>query len=160
MRRHGVDPSTRRSLVREKVLAMKELWATKETAVDGEFVRFAPTWSWPKPVQWPHPPVLLGGAAGPVLFRHIVEYADGWMPIGGSGLVNAIKTLRHTAEDAGRDPDELQLAVSFARPDARQLDHYRSLGVRHCILGLPHAPPDDVLKVLDAYVPLLSHMAD
>jgi probable F420-dependent oxidoreductase len=159
MRHHGVEPSTRRSVVREKVLAMKELWTMKEATFDGDFVRFGPTWSWPKPMQDPHPPILLGGVAGPVLFRHIVEYADGWMPIGGSGLVDGVEALRHAAEDAGRDPDELQVAVSFARPDARTLDHYRSLGVRICILGLPHASPEAVLAVLDTYVPLLSDQA-
>src|SRR5215207_8874493 len=81
MEQHGVDPKRRRAQVRESILAMKALWTEDEASFDGEFVRFSPSWSWPKPVQQPHPPVLMGGAAGPTTFRHVVEYCDGWMPI-------------------------------------------------------------------------------
>ena len=80
---HGVDPARRRAVAREKVLAMRRLWTEDEASYHGEFVRFDPCWSWPKPVQSPHPPVVMGGAGGPVTFRHVVEYCDGWMPIHG-----------------------------------------------------------------------------
>ena len=80
---HGVDPARRRAVAREKVLAMRGCGREDEASFDGEFVRFSPSWSWPKPVQQPHPPVVMGGAGGPVTFRHVVEYCDGWMPIHG-----------------------------------------------------------------------------
>ena len=83
MEDHGVDPKRRRAVAREKVLAMRELWTEDEASFDGEFVSFPPAWSWPKPVSEPHPPILMGGAGGPVTFRHVVEYCDGWMPIHG-----------------------------------------------------------------------------
>src|SRR5688572_4875036 len=75
---HGVTYADRRAIVRERVLAMRSLWEDDEAAFAGEHVRLAPSWAWPKPVQRPHPPILIGGAAGPKLFEHIVEYADGW----------------------------------------------------------------------------------
>ena len=87
MEHHGVDPKKRRATVRETVLAMRGLWTEEEFGFEGEHVRFSPSWSWPKPVQWPSPPVIMGGAGGPVTFRHIVEYCDGWMPIHGRGNV-------------------------------------------------------------------------
>src|SRR5207248_10139535 len=99
-----------------KTVAMRRLWDHDEAAFDGEYVGFEPTWSWPKPVQRPWPPVIIGGAAGPTLFRHVVEYGDGWMPIGG-GVKEQLPELRRLAEEAGRDPDAIQVMVTAARPD-------------------------------------------
>src|SRR5919109_662809 len=101
---HGVDPKRRRGLVRERLLAMRALWTDDEPAYEGERVRLAPSWMWPKPVQRPHPPVLIGGAAGPMLFRHIAEVGDGWIPIGGAGVRANLPLLREAFEEAGRDP--------------------------------------------------------
>nr|BFE87541.1 hypothetical protein GCM10020093_101420 [Planobispora longispora] len=80
---HGVPYGSRRDVAREHILAMKELWSREEAGFEGRHVRFEPSWSWPKPVSGP--PVYVGGAAGPKLFAHVAEYADGWMPIGGRG---------------------------------------------------------------------------
>ncbi len=90
MAHHGVEFRTRRDMVREKMQAVKKLWSEEAASYDGEFVRFEPSWSWPKPVQKPHPPILIGGAAGPKMFAHIAEYADGWIPIGGAGVAKAL----------------------------------------------------------------------
>ena len=89
---------------------MQALWADDEASFEGEHVRFSPSWSWPKPVQLGpdgrrRVPVLHGGAAGPKLFAHIAEYGDGWIPIGGAGLTDAIPRLREAVAEAGRDPD-------------------------------------------------------
>ena len=86
MANHGVDPARRRAHVREAVLAMQALWKDERARFAGEFVRFEESFQWPKPLQQPRPRTLMGGAAGPILFRHIAEYCDGWMPIGGAGL--------------------------------------------------------------------------
>ncbi len=155
MEDHGVDPKTRRALVREKVLAMRELWSKEEASFEGEHVRIPPTWLWPKPTQQPGPPVLIGGAAGPTLFRHVVDYADGWMPIGGRGLTEKLPELRKLAEESGRDPDTVRVSVFGARPDPGILGHYAELGVDRTILFLPPASRDKVLPVLDKLSGLL-----
>ncbi|MFB3053621.1 MAG: LLM class F420-dependent oxidoreductase, partial [Dehalococcoidia bacterium] len=82
MENHGADPARRWKLLRERVLAMKAIWAEDEAEFHGRFVNFDPIWSWPKPVQKPHPPILVGGS-GPHTFQRVVEYGDAWMPIAG-----------------------------------------------------------------------------
>jgi probable F420-dependent oxidoreductase len=151
MEDHGVDPKRRRALVREKILAMKALWTEEEATFDGELIHLPPSWSWPKPVQQPHPPIILGGAAGPTLFNNIIEWSDGWIPIGGAGLTTTLPQLRHAAEEAGRDPDSLQVIVFGALPDSGKLDHYRQIGVTRTVLNLPSAPADVILPILDGW---------
>jgi alkanesulfonate monooxygenase SsuD/methylene tetrahydromethanopterin reductase-like flavin-dependent oxidoreductase (luciferase family) len=155
MEDHGVDPKHRRALGREKMLAMRSLWTDEEAGFDGEYVHLPPSWQWPKPVQQPHPPIVIGGAAGPTLFRHIVEYADGWIPIGGRGVKEQLPVLRGLAEEAGRDPDSIDVVIFAAQSDPGKLDYYRTLGFRRTILNLPSAPADVVLPLLDDYAKLL-----
>jgi len=155
MENHGVDPAKRRAIVREKVLAMKALWTQDAASFDGDHVHFTESWLWPKPVQKPHPPIVLGGAGGPVTFRHVLEYCDGWMPIGGRApIVEKINDLRAAAEEAGRDPSTVQLLVFGGRPDPQVLQHYADAGIGHVVLGLPPAPADVVLPILDAHAEL------
>jgi hypothetical protein len=112
-------------------------------------VRFDPTWQWPKPVQRNGPPILLGGAAGPKLFEHVAEYGDGWSPIGGAGLTNAVPRLREAVASRGRDPDELEIVPFGSIPDHGKLDHFDSIGVTECVFRLPSASADQVLPLLD-----------
>ena len=154
MEDHGVDYKRRRELGREHLLAMRRLWEDDEASFDGEFVHLPPSWQWPKPVQQPLP-VLVGGAAGPKLFNHIAEYAQGWIPIGGRGLTETMPELRQRFEEAGRDPSELEVVPVAIVPDHGKLDHYEELGVTECVFGLPSAPADAVLPVLDKYAALL-----
>jgi len=151
MESHGVDPRRRRGIVREKMLAIQALWAKEVAEFDGEFVRFAPSWQWPKPVQMPRPPILIGGAAGPILFAQIAEYADGWIPIGGAGLQRTLPELRRAFEARGRDPGALQIVPMGVLPDPAKLEFYASLGVTEAVLRLPSAPRDEVMPVLDGY---------
>jgi len=155
MESHGVDARRRRAITREKVLAMQALWTHDVAEFHGEFVRFEPCWQWPKPVQKPRPRVWIGGAAGPILFAHIAEYADGWMPIGGAGLQAALPELRRAFEARGRDPTALDVAPMGVLPDAAKLAYYASIGVTEAVLRLPSAPRDVVMPVLDAYVRFL-----
>ncbi|MGH8986293.1 MAG: LLM class F420-dependent oxidoreductase [Acidimicrobiia bacterium] len=155
---HGVEYSQRRAIVREKVLAMRRLWEDDEASFTGEHVQVAPSWAWPKPVQGPRLPVLIGGAAGPQLFAHVVEYADGWIPIGGAGLTKALPELRALAERAGRDPDDLRVVPFGTIPDQGKLDHYASLGIDEVVVRAPSAPADPVLRVLDEYAPFVSEI--
>jgi probable F420-dependent oxidoreductase len=152
MEHHGVDPKRRRAIVREKVLAMRALWTHDEASFDGEFVSFSPSWAWPKPVQKPHPPIVMGGAGGPLTYRHVIEYCDGWMPISGrSDIVRRVGELREVAAEAGRDPATISLDVFGSRPDPAVLDHYQEAGAASVILSLPSASTDKVLGVLDRY---------
>ncbi len=151
MENHGIDVKRRRALVREKMLAMQELWSQDVAAFRGEFVRFEPSWMWPKPVQQPRPRTLIGGAAGPTLFAHIAEYADGWMPIGGAGLRDALPELRRALEERGRDPAGLHVVPIGVVPDAGKLEYYASIGVTEVALRLPSEPRDAVLPLLDDY---------
>lgn len=146
---HGVVYEVRREIVREKVLAMKALWTEDEAGFQGDHVNFAPSWSWPKPVQKPHPPILIGGGAGPKLFGAIADYADGWIPIGGAGLREAIPQLHRAAEEAGRDPTELQVIPFGSMPEPGKIEYFAGLGVSEIVFRIPPEPADVVLPLLD-----------
>jgi probable F420-dependent oxidoreductase len=152
---HGVDMRRRRDVAREHVLAMQRLWADEEATFDGEFVQLPPSWSWPKPVQQPWPPVLIGGVAGPKLFAHVAEYADGWIPIGGAGVRAALPQLHRAMETAGRDPATARVVPFGSFPDPGKLDYYASLGIDEVVLRVPVGGPDVALPVLDDYAKLV-----
>jgi probable F420-dependent oxidoreductase len=158
---HGVVYAERRARAREHVLAMQALWRDDEASFSGRFVQFPSSWSWPKPTQRdaagrPAVPVVIGGAAGPTLFAHAAEYADGWMPIGGSGLAAALPSLRDALAAAGRDPAAFEVVPYAVIPDHGKLDHYEDVGVTETVFDLPSAPRDDVLPVLDRYAALVA----
>ncbi|MCF2531861.1 LLM class F420-dependent oxidoreductase [Yinghuangia soli] len=150
---HGVVWAERRASVRERVLAMRGLWREEVAAYEGEHVRFAPSWCWPKPVQPGGPPVLLGGIGGPVLARHVAEYADGWLPVGSMSLEYGLPQIRRACAEIGRDPAELRIIPCGGFPPTpAELDRYRELGVvEQVVLTVPHAPRDEVLATLDHY---------
>jgi len=155
---HGVAYLERRAILRENVLAMKELWTQDIASFDGEHVHFEPSWSWPKPVQKPHPPIILGGAAGPRTFGDIVEFCDGWMPIAGRhDLFDKIDALQAAAAAAGRDP--IELTVSGAKPESGVIERLAEVGVSRVVLGVPPKPADDVLPRLDRYAALLDEFS-
>jgi alkanesulfonate monooxygenase SsuD/methylene tetrahydromethanopterin reductase-like flavin-dependent oxidoreductase (luciferase family) len=155
MENHGVDVKRRRELVREKMLAMQAFWANDVASFHGELIRVEPSWQWPKPVQTPRPRILIGGGAGPKLFAHIAEYADGWMPIGGAGMKAALSDLRRAMEARGRDPQSLHIVPMGVFPSAEKLDYYAAMGVTETVLRLPSAPRDEVMPRLDEYAELL-----
>jgi probable F420-dependent oxidoreductase len=155
MENHGIDPRCRRAHVREAMLAMQALWSNEVAGFSGEFVRFTPSYQWPKPVQQPRPRVLIGGTPGPTLFAHVAEYADGWMPIGGAGIKQALPELRALLEARGRDPSLLHVVPMGVLPDPTKLAYYREVGVTECVLRLPSAGRDEVMPVLESYARLL-----
>lgn len=156
---HGGSKRTRRAVVRERVLTMQELWGEEVAAFEGEHVHLTPSYAWPKPVQRVRGragvPVLIGGAPGPILFEHIAEFADGWIPIGGSGVAAAMADLHAAGERVGREPSDFTVIPFGTLPDAGKLEHYRSLGITETVLRLPSAGRDEVLRVLDGYQPFL-----
>lgn len=147
---HGLEVATRRAVAREKVLAMKALWTRDEADFVGEHVSFSRSRAWPKPVQRPHPPVLIG--AGPSAFADIVAYADGWMPHAGfhHDIAGGMVSLRQLAEDRGRDPSSLSLTVLGVRATAESIEAWADLGVERAVFDLPSAPTDETLRRLDS----------
>ncbi len=156
MEDHGARYSTRFRLLRERVLAMKALWTEEEAEFHGEFVNFDACWAEPKPLQKPHPPVLLGGESDHTL-RRVVDFCDGWFPRGRGGFDPAanMERLRRVADEAGRDMDELSVSLFGARPERQALEEYQQAGLTRAIIGLPSNPRDDILRRLDQHAELL-----
>ncbi len=154
MEDHGVAYGTRREQAREHVHAMQALWAEPEARFAGRYVNFEPTFSWPKPVQQPRIPTFVGGGAGPKLFAHVAEWADGWLPIGGGGIREALPALRAAWAEAGRD-GEPQVIPFGTLPSAEKLAYYEQLGCTEVVLRVPAVGRDGVLAVLDSYAPLV-----
>jgi probable F420-dependent oxidoreductase len=157
MENHGARYETRFKLMRERILAMKALWTQEEAAFHGEMVNFDPVWSYPKPAQRPHPPILLGGDSDYTVKR-VVEFCDGWLPIARPGFKakEAVAGLRQAASAAGRDYSTLSLGVFAAPPDKAVLAEYRNAGIHRAILAIPDLSRDEILGVLDKYAPLVS----
>jgi probable F420-dependent oxidoreductase len=110
MANHGTDFKKRWTILRERILAMKEIWTKDEAEFHGEFVNFDKLWSYPKPTRKPYPPILMGGS-GPRTFDRVVEFCDGWLPIGvdPKTMPGKLDELRRKAGDAGRDPAEISV---------------------------------------------------
>lgn len=152
---HGVAFGDRRAFTHEAVEAMKRLWTEDEASYQGEHVAFGPSYAWPKPVQQPHPPILLGAALGPKAMTALVEHCDGWLPIGGRGLKEQIPQVRDALVAAGRDPDVFTFHVYGSKPDADQLRFFAEIGVHRTSFWLPPAGRDQVIPVLDRLASLL-----
>ena len=157
MENHGTSHGTRFALLRERILAMQALWHDDEAEFHGDFVDFDPVWSYPKPLQKPHPPVLLGGETDHTLKR-VVEFCDGWFPRASHGFVpdDGMARLRAAAEAGGRDMATLTVTVFRAPTDPAGLEACRAAGVARALLQIPAAGRDQVLAALDGYAPLLS----
>ena len=155
---HGVEFATRRDVVREKILAMQTLWRDDEASFAGDHVAFQPSWQWPKPVQRPRPPVWLGVGAGPRNFSHLAEYADGWIPIGGRGLAEAVPQLREAFEAAGRDTADLDVVPFGSSPDAAKFEHFAEVGVTEVVANAPSGGREEVLPFLDRYAEIVDDL--
>jgi len=159
MENHGTNPPQRWKLMREQVLAMKAIWTQDEAEFHGRLVNFDPIWSWPKPVQKPHPPVLLAGD-GPHAFQRVVEYGDGWIPIPvvlQRPLSELIPELNRLAAEAGRGPIPVTVYGTPSRPEV--IEHYAELGVERCVFMLPSAPAEEVMPLLDRYAEVAKSFA-
>ena len=159
MEDHGTKPRQRWQVLRERILAMKQIWTHDAAEYHGRFVNFEPLWSWPKPVQQPHPPIIVGGS-GPRTLERVIEYGDEWMPIGGrtgTVLAERIAELQRSAANAGRDT--IPVTVFGVRPDPAVIRHYAEIGVTRCLFGLPPAGADTVLPLLARYADLAREFA-
>lgn len=147
MEDHGTAFATRFKLMRERIEAMKAIWSEKEAEYHGEFVDFGPMMQWPKPVQKPHPPIIVGGGF-PHGARRAVAYGDGWMPIGGRGadLLEQIRRTGDLARQAGR---EIGFSVFGAPVKPQGLAELAEVGVTRCVFAVPPEPAESLLPRLD-----------
>jgi probable F420-dependent oxidoreductase len=151
MENHGTRPSVRWKILRERILAMKQIWTSDEAEYHGQFVNFDPIWSWPKPAQRPHPPVLVGGD-GPRTLERVVEYGDGWMPIGGrggAGLAARIQELQRMAKAAGRGP--IPVSIFGVPPSKEAIEAFAAMGVERVLFGLRPEPAEKAIPALKRY---------
>jgi probable F420-dependent oxidoreductase len=157
MENHGAQYKTRFKLMRERILAMKALWTQEQAEYHGDMVGFDKVWSYPKPFQKPHPPILLGGETDYTL-RRVVEYCDGWFPRPQRGwdIRHERDRLRRFAEEAGRDFSSLFISVFRAPADVAALAEYRDAGIQEAVLEIPDQSRDEILRVLDKYTPLVA----
>jgi probable F420-dependent oxidoreductase len=149
MRNHGTDPGKRFRIMRERVEAMKAIWTEDEAEYHGEYVDFGPIWSWPKPVQEPHPPVMVGGMGRHVLDR-VLEFGDGWFPqparASTEELLERMRELRRRAAEAGRD---VAITAFGAKRDPALIERYEEAGATRCVFWLRPEGRDETERRMD-----------
>lgn len=151
---HGVDFSTRRALTAEKLGLMRALWSQDEAEYRGSMVALPPAYAWPKTIQQPRVRTLIGGGAGPKLFAAIAEHADGWMPIGGSGLSEQLPRLVDAWERTGRNGRPSIVPFGIV-PTPGKLAHYEATGCDEVVLRVPMGDEADVIRTLDDHARLV-----
>jgi probable F420-dependent oxidoreductase len=156
---HGTAFETRFKLMRERVAAMKQIWTNAEAEYHGELVDFPPMRAWPKPVQKPHPPVIVGGSF-PYAARRALRYGDGWIPHASrpqyGDVTEFLPRFRQMAAEAGRDLAAVPLTVWGLSEDPERLQRCRELGVARVVVSLPSAGADAILPALDRWAELIS----
>ncbi|MEJ0018367.1 MAG: LLM class F420-dependent oxidoreductase [Acetobacteraceae bacterium] len=158
MENHGTDFTQRHKLARERVEAMKAIWTQSKAEYHGEFVNFDPMMTWPKPVQKPHPPVIVGGAF-PYSARRAIRYGDGWIPQAARGgyaeIADMIPEFKTMAAEAGRDPASIEITVWFPKKDPDLMKRYQDLGVARVVFNLESEKADSILPVVDSWSDLM-----
>ena len=158
---HGTAFATRFKLMREHIAAMKEIWTKPEPEYHGELVDFPPMRTWPKPVQKPHPPVIVGGAF-PYAARRALAYGDGWVPHASrpqyADVSEHLPRFRQMAAEAGRDPASVPVTIFGVTEDLERLRRYRDLGIARAVVSLPSAQADEILPILDRWAELIHQM--
>ncbi|MBS0640200.1 MAG: LLM class F420-dependent oxidoreductase [Proteobacteria bacterium] len=162
MEDHGTVFTTRAKLTRERIEAMKEIWTKSKPEYHGEFVNFEPMMTWPKPVQKPHPPVIVGGAF-PHGARRAVRYGEGWIPLAGrpgqyGDVFDYVPKFRQLLKEAGRDEASCPVSIFSAPEDLDTLKRYRDLGIARVATSLPAAKEDVVLPILDKWAGFIRQM--
>lgn len=155
---HGVPFRQRWKIMRERIQAMKRIWAEAEPEYHGDFVDFDPIWSYPKPRQPGGPPVIIG-ANSDWVFDRIADYADGWLPINpfpgrahkGVELGEGVRRLEAAVAKAGRDMADIDLTVFGVGPDPAEIERLIGLGFNRVVFHVPPAEEGKVLRLLDRY---------
>ena len=155
MENHGTDFSSRHKLARERVEAMKAIWTQSKAEYHGEFVNFDPMMTWPKPVQKPHPPVIVGGAF-PYSARRAIRYGDGWIP--GGDIREVLPKFRDMARDAGRDPASIEITSFALGEDPDRVKRLAEMGVARVVPMFPPEKADTVLPILDRWTKVMGQV--
>jgi probable F420-dependent oxidoreductase len=159
---HGTAFAIRHKVARERIEAMKIIWTKSKAEYHGEFVNFDPMMTWPKPVQKPNPPVIVGGAF-PYGARRAVRYGDGWMPHRRRPVYDDVREtipqFRKLVAEAGRDTDSVPVTIWGAAEDADMLKRDRDAGVVRVVVSLDSAKADVILPQLDRWAKLLRGVA-
>jgi len=154
MEHHGTPFGERWKILRERIAAMKAIWTQEEAEYHGKYVNFDKLWSYPKPVQKPYPPILMGGA-GPHARQRAADFDGHWMPIGGRAysepVAESMADFRARAEKAGRDPGAVTVSIFGVAPDEAKLAALRDAGVARVVFFVPSAIAGTVLPLLDGY---------
>jgi probable F420-dependent oxidoreductase len=147
---HGTAFPTRFKLMRERIMAMKEIWTRSKPKFAGEFVSFDEMMQWPKPVQKPHPPIIVGGGF-PHGARRAIAYGDGWMPIGGreTDPLDLLPRFRQMVAESGRDQAAVPFTVFGVAMAGDALKRNRDGGVDRAVFLLPSEAKDKILPLLD-----------
>ena len=153
MEDHGTDYASRAKLVRERVEAMKLIWTKTKAEYHGELVNFPEMMTWPKPVQKPHPPIIVGGAF-PQAARRAARYGDGWIPLAGR-IGDALPKFQQMLKDAGRDPASCPITLFGCSEDLDLLKRARDQGVVRACVSLASAKADQILPILDRWAGLM-----
>ena len=159
MENHGTQFEQRWKVLEERLEAMKACWTQDDSEYHGDFVDFGPIWSWPKPVQKPHPPIIMGAASSWGRER-VARYCDGWVPLPAQmeNIESDIADLGQRLQNHGRQLRDIEISFFWAPEDADELKRYRDLGVNRAILACPAASNDDTLKTLDQHVKLMQQV--
>ena len=155
---HGTAFKTRFKLMRERIDAMRAIWTQSKPEYHGEFVSFPPMMTWPKPVQKPHPPVIVGGAF-PYGARRAIAFGDGWMPHISrqqyGDVTEFLQRFRQMVAEGGRDPESFPVTAWASSDDADRLKRYRELGIVRACVSLPSEKEDTILPLLDRWAALI-----
>ncbi|MDP6377887.1 MAG: LLM class F420-dependent oxidoreductase [Pseudomonadales bacterium] len=152
MENHGTAYAARFKKLEEQLQALRVIWSEEEASFQGEFERFDAVWSWPKPVQKPHPPLILGGETDYTL-RRIVRLADGWLPrsVNPDAILQCMTRLDAFARDAGRDPASVSVSIFAPPPTDEVVQKFRDTRAERVILMVPPGDEAATLKRLDRY---------
>jgi probable F420-dependent oxidoreductase len=155
MENHGTVYASRFKRMRESIEAMKEIWTKTKAEYHGEFVNFDPMMAWPKPVQKPHPPIIVGGA-WPHAARRVIRYGDGWIPlVARNDLPGIIPEFHKMVREAGRDPASIELTAWGAPEDADAIKRFRDLGISRVVTTFRPESADKVMPAMDRWAKLL-----
>jgi len=158
---HGTAFKTRFKLMRERIEAMKEIWTKSKPEYHGEMVDFPPMMVWPKPMQQPHPPVIVGGMF-PHAARRALRYGDGWIPHSRrpeyEDVTDFLPHFRQMAAEVGRDPASVPITVWGIQPDSDRIKRYQDQGVARVVVSLPAAQADAAMPIIDRFAELIQKL--
>lgn len=152
MENHGTQFEERWKVLEERIEAMKVCWTEENSEYHGKYVDFDPLWLWPKPVQKPHPPIIMG-AASPWGRERVARYCDGWVPLPAQmqNIEQDIADLEQRLHKHGRKLTDIEISFFWAPEDADKLKRYRDLGIDRVILGCPADSDDGTYELLDRH---------